>query len=167
MKYGPLLLLCLFVVLSGCDNSEPDDEPTGGQSFTATVTGSRSATFGGSALAVESHDTSISWGISLSDLTTGYKILIAWEAPTPAVGTYPLGDSNSATVMEGLLLLEGVLDQYGSTGGTFTVTSVTESRIAGSFTFTAVYGGLDAALAGTEVTVNGTFNSSNIIDDGS
>lgn len=163
MKRYSLLLLGLLLLLPACDSSKSDSDSSG-KSFDAKVTGARTAEFGGSALAVESHDVGVSWGVSLTDLDTGYKILFAWDAATPATGTYSIAGSSTSSSFEALLILDDLLGQYVGTGGTFTITSSSDTRVVGSFSFTAEYGGLDQVKAGTEVSVTGTFSSSNAID---
>ncbi len=152
--------------LPACDSTT--EEILTGKSFSATVTGARSATMSGSALAVESQDASgTSWGVLLSDIESGFGILVAWDSPTPSTGPVPVAEESSATVLQALLTLDNVTDQYLATGGSFNITSSSNTRVEGSFTFDAVYRGLDQSLVGTTVTVQGTFSATNIVDDGS
>ena len=68
----PFVLMSLLVV-SACDNDgSSNNNNNNGKSFNATVSGDRSESFGGSALAVESHDATsgdVSW-VSASAIST-------------------------------------------------------------------------------------------------
>jgi hypothetical protein len=118
-------------------------------------------------LAVESHDAGdVSWGVSLSDVDTGFRILFAWEAETPGNGSHPVAGTSTASTFEALITLDSLLDQYLATSGTITIRSSSDTRVEGSFTFSALYNGLDAAFQGMTVTVTGDFTATNVIDTG-
>ena len=163
----PFVLMSLLVV-SACDNDgSSNNNNNNGKSFNATVSGDRTESFGGSALAVESHDATsgdVSWGVSLSDIDTGFKIIFAWDAARPGVGNYDLQDDGVAGKIDALLTLDSILDQYAAKSGRMTVTASSDSRVKATFNFQADYQGLDATRQGTSVLVSGSFEATNVVD---
>jgi hypothetical protein len=112
------LLFCLTAVLllPACDSST--DEGAAAKPLNATVSGGRSETMSGSVFAVESQDPNgTSWGVSMNDLDSGFKILIAWDSATPSTGTYPVSDASTESALRALVILDSLLDQYISTTG--------------------------------------------------
>lgn len=125
-----------MVTLAACDQSPlmprimPPVEPNG--SFTATIDGA--AWKAGGRVGVARADTSL----TLIALSNTYAISINVGAAV-GPGTYSMGDgSNLVQVAVHLIGGPGDAADYRGGTGTFSITTLTDSRIAGTFSFVAM-----------------------------
>ena len=158
-----LMLLCLML-FAGCNTADSqsedlDCENRTGNSMAANVNGEALCTDLGTALLFDIDEPQLSvLGIFSDGLTAATGASINFNVDNPGVGTHTLTDAGFAADDESVYYVVNV--SAGEGNGTVTITELTDSRVKGSFEFTAV--GIDAGtdeLNGEEVRVtDGLFN---------
>jgi len=125
-----VVLLC--VTAASC--SSKSDSITGtavGASFNATITGASAGSFTGIASASTIGGVQ---NITLGTTDTKFALSFTRSGSKFTVGTFTLGDNLLIQYVAALSINNGGA-LYGSTGGTFTITSATSTSIKGSFDF--------------------------------
>lgn len=159
-----LTALLLTIALAGCDGggSNDDDDDGGVQpgTFTASVEGDVTTSLSGSAVSTAIGNT---WGIVLAPGQPQNMTFITSGVGRPPAGTFvirrnELNNPVQAGEFYGSIVLElGAASSWFVRNGTLTLTSSTTASVAGTFSFTA-----DRFVGdGQEVTVEGTFNTTN------
>jgi hypothetical protein len=161
---SPLSRVCCVIVmlaLAGCGDSATDITNLPG-SFSATVTGTVSATLSGVAVSTGSSATG-GWGIVLPPGGAQSITLATPGNDRPPPGTYPIvvfaqGGPTTETVFIASIVAEPGVTSYTSTEGTLTIASSTDTRVSGSFNFEARRGTVGNPSV---VNVTGTFDATN------
>jgi len=151
------LALLTLAVLASCGGGGPDccsPPPSGSGSFTASVTGAKSASLTGQAGYVTGANT---FSIALRDGSSAstYIQLSHLGAVLPAAGTYSLDPNGDPAHAFGVIFSGGGTENYAGTGGTLTLTTVSGTTLRGDFTFTAKGGSSGSAT----VNVSGHFEA--------
>jgi hypothetical protein len=164
--YLPLigLMLLAFLLFAGCDTagSDSDDldcESRTGNSMAARVNGEALCTDLGNALLFDIGEPQLSiLGLFADGLTSTTGASINFNLKNPGVGTHPLRDAGFGADDESVFYVVDAGADEGS--GTVTIIEFSDTRVKGSFEFTAV--GIDAItdeLNGEEVRVtDGVFD---------
>jgi len=150
-----LALLVLPILVScggGKDCCSPS--PNGDGSFTASVTGAKSASLTGQAGFLTGANI---FTIALHDASSPATFIQISHlgAALPAAGTYSLDPNGDPAKAFAAMYSGGGTDNYAGTGGTLTLTTVSGSNLRGDFTFTAKGGSSGSAA----VTVTGHFDA--------
>ena len=123
-------LLCLTA--AACNSKSDSITGTaGGASFNATITGASAGSFTGIASASTIGGIQ---NITLGTTDTKFALSFTRSGSKFTVGTFTLGDNLLIQYIAALSINNGGA-LYGSTGGTFTITSATSTSIKGSFDF--------------------------------
>lgn len=151
------IALLALTALASCGGGGADccsPKPNGSGSFTASVTGAKSASLAGQAGFLTGANI---FSIALRDGSSAatYIQLSHLGAALPAAGTYSLDPNGDAAHAFGVIFSGGGTENYAGTGGTLTLTTVSGTSMHGDFTFTAKGGSSGSAL----VTVTGHFDA--------
>ena len=151
------LALLAFPVLASCGGGGKDccsPTPTGDGSFTASVTGAKSASLAGQAGFLTGANI---FSIALRDASSAatYIQISHLGAAVPAPGTYSIDPNGDPAKVFGVLFSGGAQENYVGTGGTLTITTVSGTSMHGDFTFTAKGGTSGSAT----VSVTGHFDA--------
>lgn len=165
------LVVFVLLFLAGCDSGNNEEEPQDLiGSFNVTISGAVNETLEGNGAAfgaaTDPQTGLTGFGLTIgatTSATTATSLSFVRRADRPGEGSYTLInyttgldlDDVESDIFIGTLSL-GAAGAYFSQGGTLTITESTNSRLEGSFDFTAV-----SALPGStdEVTIQGTFNA--------
>jgi hypothetical protein len=178
MQLRPLLaLVSLTLAATACGSDSknpagPGDENPANASYTATVSGGVSRSLAGeAAFAVDNTDEDVGFGMAMVHEDDENGIFL-WRkaAGVLATGQHTVADQSGDVVEEDIPANHLVVDVFltdasgaslfcVSTGGTFTVTSSTSTRVRGTFQFTATCTSLLSEEDDRDVTLTGTFDA--------
>jgi hypothetical protein len=157
-----------LALLSGCGGGSPTDDGGGGgdgsADFTATIDGQAWAAEEISFQVTGSPQVPGSLTISGAHVqsATNYRTLSLSLSFIPGTGTFPLGinigttpgGTGSVTVVAGASSFTSYATPLSGSAGSVTITTLTSSRMVGTFTFTAA----NIVGAGTQAVTNGAFD---------
>ena len=152
------LALLVLPVLASCGGSDCcSPAPNGNGHFTASVTGAKSASLAGQAGFLTSANL---FSIALRDASNPSTFIQISHISTalPSPGTYSLNPNGDPAQAFAVIYSGGGTENYGGTGGTLTLTTVSATSVSGDFTFTAT-GGASGAAA---VSVTGHFDATRL-----
>lgn len=152
------LALLTFPVLASCGGGKDccSPPPNGNGNFTASVTGAKSASLAGEAGFLTGANV---FTIALRDASSAASyIQISHTGAVPAPGTYSLDPNGDPAQSFAVIYSGGGTDNYGGTGGTLTLTTVSGTNLRGDFTFTAKGGSSGSAA----VSVTGHFDATRL-----
>ena len=149
------LVLLALPVLASCGGGKDCCSPSsnGDGSFTASVTGAKSASLTGQAGFLTSGN---AFSIALRDASSAASyIQFTHIGAVPAAGTYSFDPNGDPAQAFAVIYSGGGTENYAGTGGTLTITAVSGTNLRGDFTF-AAKGGSSGSAA---VSVTGHFDA--------
>lgn len=164
-------LLALALAVSGCGKDSTGPGLTG--NFNASITGDVTQTLRGDAFFMTGTTTGefqSGFGLFLIEgsaigANDDFIIISREQAGRPPVGTYQIADGSTEPTAEQFVALwfpatgENVDGSFVATGGTFTITTSTNRRVAGSFSFGAIGFYETAPETELDVTITGTYDA--------
>jgi hypothetical protein len=159
MRHKTTLLLALTLIFAvSCGDDGPADPDDGNEPPSGPGTGSIGAQVNGQAWSgLVRSATHVNGTLTISGTDTSQRTILVAAALVTAPGTFQLTACNPngaiASVIEGPAIWSSPL---AGGSGTLTVTVLTATRVAGSFTFTGVPA--TASATGSRVVTAGTFD---------